>query len=200
LAGVAFTNYQDCMKDADRDIEANGRLSHELFDRIRHITVSVDRANTVKDLRDGLKAPTFVFSEFKDSTIQELRRKHARILKQIDTSSVTFLLPKFGFQPLWSDADGFALFIATQEIQYGHVGATAVDTDLPLLRKMAHRFWKFEKAFYRMFLASNLSPTCSMRVVFNRIRGEPFSNIVARPVDEIPDYDFEDKVDYELDE
>lgn len=201
LAGVAFSNYQDCMRDAQRDIEALHKLQEETYYRMRCITFSVDRASTVKDFRDRFKASPYVFGEFKDATIRELRIKQGRLVDELRVVPATLdaVLVKFGFKPLVASNEEFAKYVIERGIEYGFLPSTYTDRDLPGAREMAHKIWNNEKAVHRLFRNSELSPSCSLPTILDRTRGIPYKSILIHLNEKTASYEMEDKVDMELD-
>ena len=84
VVGWYYTSFQQCVRDADEYERTYSKLTTEIDDRRAYIRRAVVDAETSADLRAAMQNLPYVYREYKEATLKELRgdlallRRHVR--------------------------------------------------------------------------------------------------------------------------
>lgn len=86
-AGSYFSNYQECVRDAEQLITQHDRISREISNRQLFVWSLVLSAKDMNEIHEGLKACPVTYAEFKELSTFELKQLFKRLEAQIDAST-----------------------------------------------------------------------------------------------------------------
>jgi len=195
--GSYFTNYQDCMRDAEKLISQHDRLTREIRNRRSFVWSLVASAKSIGEIRGGLDKCPVTYSEFKEFSTFELQQSINRLQRQIDKTNMRLLPPdladgRFRFSQLQQLGDcnfpGDRAYIYADPdnrlksdiLKFYYRGENVDALNLSTIKEFAE--YKQRQMRAEWLSGEDLLPSCRVDRLLDRIRFGAEAKIASYPL------------------
>jgi hypothetical protein len=178
-----FTNYQQCIKDADSDSDRYFRLSREIFNRKEYIAGVVAKTPDFVQLQRAFLRPLpHVYVDFKDRSLFDMQRELDKIEIKIDKTNIREWIRQTG-----EGYEGIAVndrdLRRYQSILNGEISLDINNDEYGVLGDFVESVYRLGHRDFRVAQTITLSPNCSGLTVLRRLFGTSTKIISSSPIE-----------------
>jgi hypothetical protein len=183
-AGAYFTNYTQCIADADRLSERYTRISREVLAREQAFADGVARATTIDEVLRTAKSYPSMYSDLASRSLVDLQSELLAISRKISAGP--------GFEHLSDELfpNGAELLFDGRlyRLRYGDTTVTLADSDLPEIKKSVAYNYQTIRKIGQLEALQVLSSNCSVSNTVGAMLGYRTKNLRADAADSGADW------------